>query len=674
MTGFELYTFFLCLIVFTIFVALFLSMLIYIVKLMLRVIRSGLDDDKIKEEYEKEKKNKNKYLDFISNLFSIVFSIVFILVFVGSVGLGISSESKTVGDIPVLRVVQSESMSEKHENNKYLEENELNNQFDMFDIVVVEKLPEEDDIQLYDIVVYEIDDGVFVIHRVIGIEEPNEKHPDNRHFLLRGDANKNSDQFPVTYDQMVGIYKGQRIQYVGSLVMFLQSPAGYLCILLVLFYLIATPIVEKKIASEKMKRLMSMGVLDEDEVGDLIDENEVIVNPFEGLNLKEDKRTFKEKLYQSDDILKQRYINIANILYQIDKAHARDSKKFETYKAGYVNLAKFSIRGKTLNIYLGLNPSEYVDTKYIFTDESGKKTYINFPMRVKITSDRKAKWVNELIGDIVKRNNLNMLNEPIKKLTLDDLKEEVEMPFEEVFTQDYYTKDHRTFKEKLFDSSEEVKLRYITIANFINRIKDVRVRESKKFETSKVKNLPIAKLTFKGKTLNAYLGLDPSEFENTKYIYEDASNVNKYLRYPLRVKVSSARKAKWVNELINQIILKNNLQLREEPIKIITLDDLRKVEEEIKIEEIKPILEETNKIVDTDNSNKDELIIKFKLFYSQRNKPKLDDINYDDIDSSSNDDSNIENETEEKQVEMPIIIENQEEGIIVKFKLYSKQK
>ena len=94
-----------------------------------------------------------------------------------------------------------------------------------------------------------------IIHRIVGIEEPNANHPGKRHFLLQGDAVDRPDKFPVLYSQMQGIYEGNRIPFVGSFILFLQSPAGWLCVLLVIFSMIVTPIVEKKLKEAKEKRI-----------------------------------------------------------------------------------------------------------------------------------------------------------------------------------------------------------------------------------------------------------------------------------------------------------------------------------------------------------------------------------------------------------------------------------
>ena len=61
---------------------------------------------------------------------------------------------------------------------------------------------------------------------------------------------------------MRGIYRGERIPFVGSFILFMQSPAGWLCILLVVFALITTPILEKKIRKEENKRLVYLGLVE----------------------------------------------------------------------------------------------------------------------------------------------------------------------------------------------------------------------------------------------------------------------------------------------------------------------------------------------------------------------------------------------------------------------------
>ena len=256
MTGYDIYIFILCFIVFSMFTVLFSYMIAMIVKMRLKMIEHGLADEEITTEQKKPR---------ISCIGAILTNAVALLVCVALlVSFGFSlymsaTEGKAANGIPSLKVVKSASMSVKNEKNTYLVKNDLNDQIQTFDIVVTRHLPAEMDLQLYDVVVYREGD-TNIIHRIVGIEEPNEKHPGCRHFLLQGDAVANPDPFPVLYSQMQGIYQGERIPYVGSFILFMQSPAGWLCILLVVFAMICTPILEKKLDGVVAARKQVLGI------------------------------------------------------------------------------------------------------------------------------------------------------------------------------------------------------------------------------------------------------------------------------------------------------------------------------------------------------------------------------------------------------------------------------
>ena len=258
MTGFDIYIFVLCFIVFTVFVVLFTYMIWMITRMSLKLMKHGLSDEEITKEYVKEQE-ASPVVDWLCKGLSLLLCLVFGVVFVFSLWMN-ATEDRPANGIPSIKVVKSDSMATKHEANTYLVENNLNDQLQVFDVVVCNHLPAEGDLELYDIVVYEKND-IYVIHRIVGIEEPNEQHPNERHFLIKGDANKYADEFPVLYSQMKGIYEGFRIPFVGSFVLFMQSPAGWLVILLVIYAMMATPIVEKKMRQVRNQRLMEIGVI-----------------------------------------------------------------------------------------------------------------------------------------------------------------------------------------------------------------------------------------------------------------------------------------------------------------------------------------------------------------------------------------------------------------------------
>ena len=56
-------------------------------------------------------------------------------------------------------------------------------------------------------------------------------------------------------DNMRGIYYGERLGEIGSFFVFMQSPAGILCVLLIAFACIATPIAERKLKRAKSERI-----------------------------------------------------------------------------------------------------------------------------------------------------------------------------------------------------------------------------------------------------------------------------------------------------------------------------------------------------------------------------------------------------------------------------------
>ena len=54
---------------------------------------------------------------------------------------------------------------------------------------------------------------------------------------------------------MKAIYRGYRIPFIGSFVLFMQSPAGWLCMLLIVGAMIASPILDNRLQKEKDIRI-----------------------------------------------------------------------------------------------------------------------------------------------------------------------------------------------------------------------------------------------------------------------------------------------------------------------------------------------------------------------------------------------------------------------------------
>lgn len=253
MTGYEIYIFVLCLVVFVALTVFFAALIACIAKMNIKLIRGGFADGEIIKQREKSVK-KTAVFRTLEIIFSAALFVAAITVFFFSLQVKLN-EKKPV-ERNVIKVVKSASMAEKDGFNKYLTENNLNDQIQMFDLIVVSPLPKESDLKLYDIVVYEAD-GQMIVHRIVDIKEADETHPQRR-FVLQGDANRYSDKFPVLYSQMKGIYGGKKVPYIGSFVVFMDSPAGWLCVLLVVAVCIAYPFIEKKLKKEADLRFAAM--------------------------------------------------------------------------------------------------------------------------------------------------------------------------------------------------------------------------------------------------------------------------------------------------------------------------------------------------------------------------------------------------------------------------------
>ncbi|MBQ8230064.1 MAG: hypothetical protein IJZ32_05170 [Clostridia bacterium] len=567
MSQYDIYVFLLCLIVFVLLTVLSVVMLTYIVKLSLRLIRHGAEDEKIISEYEKALKKKHK-CGVIDTIVTVIFCAVLLGFFGFSTYINCQKNAYSATS-PTIKVVQSGSMSKKHEKNTYLYENDINDQIQTFDLILVYQVPDEFELELYDVVLYEVDD-MMVLHRIVGIEEPNERHPEHRHFLLQGDNVENPDRFPVLYSQMKAIYRGQRVPFIGSFVTFMQSPAGWLCIFLIVVSMIATPIVEKLIEKEKRKRLAVLGLLDNAE--EPLPETEEIpqTHPFAGFGAR-DMRSFAEKLADADEELKAEYAEIEEHLRHIEDLTVRDSRKYRTFRRGRVAVARCAIRGKTLNASLGLDPAEYAESKYVFKDETQVKSAKAFPMRVKVTSARQVRWTKELITDIVEKYGLGW-----REFAVEEIPNEEEFVTEEVAVSRFAgfgARDMRSFAEKLADADEELKAEYAEIEEHLRHIEDLTVRDSRKYRTFRRGRVAVARCAIRGKTLNASLGLDPAEYTESKYVFKDETQVKSAKSFPMRVKVTSARQVRWTKELITDIVEKYGLGWREFAVEEIPNED-----------------------------------------------------------------------------------------------------
>ena len=109
------------------------------------------------------------------------------------------------------------------------------------------------------------------------------------------------------------------------------------------------------------------------------------------------RRSFASRMIQASDHTKEYYDTVKNKLLSYKNVKARSSWSFESFNRGRVKLAKLNVRGKTLVMYIAIDPVSLADTKYHVRDMSEKAKYAAVPTMIRVKSPRGAKYACELI-------------------------------------------------------------------------------------------------------------------------------------------------------------------------------------------------------------------------------------------------------------------------------------
>lgn len=133
--------------------------------------------------------------------------------------------------------------------------------------------------------------------------------------------------------------------------------------------------------------------LDEDERAFIMEKNE---------RVRYD-RSCEAKLRQLKNDAKEWYTDLKNELLSYEKIKSRLSWRYETFRTGKNNVARFMVRGKTLCLLLAAEPSIYADTKYTVEDVSSNVTTADTPTLYRIKSNKRVKYAKDMIADVMRR-------------------------------------------------------------------------------------------------------------------------------------------------------------------------------------------------------------------------------------------------------------------------------
>ena len=220
-------------------------------------IKSGKRDIEIIDEviYERQKhvQNRRKVTALIRTVAFYLIIVIIVPIFTFSLINRISGNRMMIGGNTVM-VVATGSMGYKNEANDYLFTYDLDDQFQQYDIIVLEKV-QKNKIQKYDVIAYRNDRNMNIIHRVIDFEYGSELK-----YVTRGDIydSTKTDSYRPTYDDVIGRYAGKRIPGIGIFIIFLQSYAGIITVVSLVYCLLMIDTIARKMDKVQIERAQKL--------------------------------------------------------------------------------------------------------------------------------------------------------------------------------------------------------------------------------------------------------------------------------------------------------------------------------------------------------------------------------------------------------------------------------
>lgn len=305
-------------------------------------------------------------------------------------------------------------------------------------------------------------------------------------------------------------------------------------------------------------------------------------------------KSFTAKLIQAPEETKKYYEELKNEVLSYKKTNSRISWHFDSINSGRSYVLKFTIRGKTLCVYLPLNADDYADSKYKVEKVESKK-FEDVPCLYRIKNDRRLGYAKELIAVVA--NNLglekgeeqhevysNLPYEPNKPLIerglIKELKVQVNKPQEEVLASKINsdgdevitTKDSKgnifeiryikSFTAKLSQAEDVTKDYYHILKNYVLSYKKTNSRVSWHYDSINVGREQILKFAIRGKTLCLYYALDASALDD-KYKVEEAKG-KKFIDVPCLYRIKNDRRCEYAKELIDLLMEKLGVEKGKE--------------------------------------------------------------------------------------------------------------
>ena len=303
-------------------------------------------------------------------------------------------------------------------------------------------------------------------------------------------------------------------------------------------------------------------------------------------------------LIQAETKFKIYFEKIKNRFLSYYKVKCRDSWKEDSFRFGGELLAKATMRGKCIYLYLALNPEDLPFATYHQRDKGSIKKYEQVPCMVKVKTnvglDRALRLVDMLMANhdipeekeyvylsysqlwdympleamiekgFVKVKERVLADDEILEDTPDveeedhDDHEEEEAveepapveeeapkpapekpPVEEGKRMVYAYRYNRSHMSRVIQASKELKGYYSALKNRLLSYYKIKSRESWSCESFRFGRDLLAKVVMRGKYIRLYLALDPDSVPFNTYHQRNKGHVKRYADVPLMVKVKT---------------------------------------------------------------------------------------------------------------------------------------
>lgn len=110
-----------------------------------------------------------------------------------------------------------------------------------------------------------------------------------------------------------------------------------------------------------------------------------------------------------------------------------------------------------------------------------------------------------------------------------------------------------SFKARLHNASDAMKGRYFALLEELSTYKGVKTSESWDKVRVYIGRKTYGAMTFRGKTLCLAMALNPADYAESKYVFDDISEVARFAATPMLVRLSSDRQLKYLRELLETL-------------------------------------------------------------------------------------------------------------------------